>query len=180
MSQKDKMLVGAWYSCLDDELEAMRQRARNAVHKHNTMPPDARGAMAPQLAELFGHVGRDCLIEAPFHCSYGINLMLGDLSYLNAGCVILDSAPVRIGSGTMLGPAVQIYCAQHAKDPVERAKGMEIALPVTLGDNVWIGGGAILMPGVTIGENAIVGAGSVVTRDVAPGHTVVGNPARTR
>lgn len=180
MSQKDKMLAGEWYSCLDDELEMMRQRARTAVHQHNTMAPDLRGRMGPQLAELFGHVGRGCMIEAPFHCSYGVNLSLGDLCYLNAGCVILDSAPVHIGAGTMLGPAVQIYCAQHAKDPVERAKGIEIALPVTLGDNVWIGGGATLLPGVTIGDNAIVGAGSVVTRDVAPDQTVMGNPARTR
>ncbi|WP_372573141.1 sugar O-acetyltransferase [Ruegeria jejuensis] len=180
MSQKAKMLTGEWYSCLDHELEMMRQRARNAVYQHNTLPPDTRGPMGSQLAELFAHVGQNCVIEAPFHCSYGVNLSLGDLCYLNAGCVILDSAPVRIGAGTMLGPAVQIYCAQHAKDPIERAKGLEIALPVTLGDNVWIGGGAIILPGVSIGENAIVGAGSVVTRDVAPNQTVMGNPAQVR
>lgn len=119
------------------------------------------------------------MIEAPFHCAYGMNLSLGDRVYFNAGCVVLDTAPVRVGSDTMFGPAVQIYCAQHAKNPIERAKGLEIALPVTIGENVWIGGGAIIMPGVTIGDGAIVGAGSVVTRDVPPDTTVVGNPARS-
>lgn len=172
------MLAGEWYTCLDPELEAMRKRARRAIHQHNTMPPDTRGPMAPLLRELLAGYEDDCFVEAPFHCAYGVNLTLGAGVYLNAGCTILDTAPVRIGAGTMLGPQVQIYCADHAREPERRAKGLEIARPVTLGRNVWIGGGAIVLPGITIGDDAIIGAGCVVTGDVAAGGKVAGNPAR--
>ena len=177
-TQRDRMAAGEWYSCLDPELEELRQRARRAVHAHNTLDPDLRGAAAPELAALFASFGAGSMIEAPFHCAYGFNLHLGGEVYMNAGCVILDTAPVRIGSGTMFGPTVQIYCAQHHTDPAHRKDGLEIALPVTIGANCWIGGGAIVMPGVTIGDNAIIGAGAVVTGDVPEGVTVVGNPAR--
>lgn len=172
------MQAGAWYCCLDPELEALRATARDAVHSHNTLPPAARGAVAPALAALFGALGDNCFLEAPFHCAYGIHIHLGPSVYFNAGCVILDTARVTIGARTMLGPAVQIYCAQHHWDIARRAAGLEIALPVTVGADVWIGGGATLMPGITIGDGAIIGAGSVVTRDVPPGATFAGNPAR--
>ncbi|SLN12232.1 sugar O-acetyltransferase [Ruegeria meonggei] len=178
MSEREKMQAGQWYCCLDPELDALRAQARRAVHAHNTCAPDTRGAMVPELRALFKSVGQDCFVEAPFHCAYGLNLQLGDRVYFNAGCVVLDTAPVRVGDDTMFGPNVQIYCARHAKNPTERAQGLEIGLPVTLGQNVWVGGGAILLPGVTIGDNATIGAGSVVTKDVAAGDTVVGNPAR--
>ncbi|WP_299660967.1 sugar O-acetyltransferase [uncultured Ruegeria sp.] len=178
MTERQKMEAGEWYRCLDPELDALRAEARRAVHAHNICPPDDRGPMAPELAALFAQIGQDCLVEAPFHCAYGINLSLGDRVYLNAGCVVLDTALVRIGSDTMLGPTVQIYCAEHAKDPSLRAQGLEIAHPIKIGENVWIGGGAIIMPGVTIGDRAIIGAGSIVTKDVPAGATVVGNPAR--
>ncbi|WVT73412.1 sugar O-acetyltransferase [Sinorhizobium chiapasense] len=177
-SERDKMAAGEWYSCLDDELDALRLTAREAVHQHNTMPPAKRGNMAPALRALFGAVGDDVVIEAPFHCSYGINIHLGARAYLNAGCTILDSGRVTIGEGTMLGPSVQIYCAEHHKDTVLRGQGLEIARPVTIGADVWVGGGAIILGGVTIGDGAIVGAGSVVTKDVPAGAIVVGNPAR--
>lgn len=179
-SELQKMRAGAWYSCLDDELEALRMVARRAVHQHNHMPPDARGAMGPLLRGLFASVGPEARIEASFHCSYGMNVTLGAQVFVNSGCVFLDSAPVHIGDRSMLGPGVQIYCADHHRDPVRRAAGEEIARPVTLGPDVWIGGGAILLPGVCVGAGAIVGAGSVVTRDVAPGAVVAGNPARPR
>jgi maltose O-acetyltransferase len=178
-SEREKMAAGEWYCCLDAELDALRDRARLAVHQHATMAPDARGAMAPLLRSLLGSVAEGVFIEAPFHCSYGFNISLGRNAYLNTGCVILDSAPVRIGDGCMLGPGVQIYCADHHRDIQTRSEGIEIAKAVTIGDNAWIGGGAIILPGITIGTGAIVGAGSVVTKDVAPGQTVVGNPART-
>lgn len=172
------MLAGEWYSCLVPELEAMRERARIAVHEHNTMLPAQRGRLGPKLASLFARLGDGVVLEAPFHCSYGVNTEFDDGVYMNAGCVILDSAPVRIGRGTMFGPAVQVYCPEHHRDPVKRAAGLEIAKPVTIGDNVWVGGGAIILGGVTIGEGAIVGAGAVVTRSVPAGHVVAGNPAR--
>lgn len=177
-TEREKMAAGEWYSCMDGELDILRRRARGAVHQHNTMPPDERGSIGPLLRALFNSVGEGAFLEAPFHCAYGFNITLGKNVYLNAGCTILDSAKVTIGDGAMLGPTVQIYCAEHHLDPVPRAQGIEIAKPVTIGRDVWIGGGAILLAGVTVGEGAIVGAGSVVTRDVAAGVTVVGNPAR--
>lgn len=177
-SEREKMAMGQWYSCLDDELDLLRLTAREAVHQHNTMPPGERANMAPALRALFGAVADDVVIEAPFHCSYGINIRLSARVYLNAGCTILDSGTVTIGEGTMLGPSVQIYCAEHHKDTVLRSQGLEVARPVTIGADVWIGGGAIILGGISIGDGAIVGAGSVVTKDVPAGATVVGNPAR--
>ncbi len=177
-TEREKMAGGEWYSCMDAELDLLRRHARRAVHQHNTMPPDERGAIGPLLRALFASVGEGAFIEAPFHCAYGLNITMGRNVYLNAGCTILDSAKVTIGDGAMLGPTVQIYCAEHHLDPVPRAEGIEIAKPVMIGRNVWIGGGAIILAGITIGDGAIVGAGSVVTRDVPQGATVVGNPAR--
>ncbi|MGB3316652.1 MAG: sugar O-acetyltransferase [Albidovulum sp.] len=176
-SRREIMASGEWYSCLGEEFEALRRAARRACHQHAVMDPDARGACAPLLADLIT-IGRDCRIEAPFHCSYGINLTLGDRVYLNTGCVVLDSAPVTIGAHSMLGPGVHIYCADHHRDAEKRHAGIERALPVTIGRDVWIGGGAIILPGVTIGDSAIVAAGAVVSRDVAPGSRVAGIPAR--
>ena len=178
ISERSKMEAGDWYTCLDPELAQMRATARRAVHAHNTASPDERGNIGRELTDLMAGVASDARIEAPFHCAYGINMHLGDGVFLNAGCVILDTAPVRIGSGSMLGPGVHIYCAEHHKDPQKRAAGLEIARPVTLQENVWIGGGAIILAGATIGRNAIVGAGAVVTCDVPAGATVGGNPAR--
>lgn len=176
-SERAKMEAGEWYCCIDPELDALRMRARRAVHAHNTRPPDERGAMAAELGALFA-VAKAAFIEAPFHCTYGFNISLESGVYLNAGCVILDTATVKIGHGTMFGPTVQIYCADHHRDVDKRGAGLEIARPVTIGKDVWIGGGAIILGGVTIGDGAIIGAGAVVTRSVEPGATVVGNPAR--
>lgn len=172
------MISGDWYNALTPELDKLRMNARRAVFAHNNCPPDRRGGMAPELADLFKSVGADCLIETPFHIAYGCNTVLEDSVFLNAGVTILDSAPVRIGARSMLGPNVQIYCADHHRNVEKRRQGIERALPVTVGRDVWIGGCAILMPGVTIGTGAIIGAGAVVTRNVAENARVVGNPAR--
>ncbi|GHB20306.1 maltose O-acetyltransferase [Pseudovibrio japonicus] len=177
-TEREKMEAGEWYTCVDDELDMLRRAAYHAVHEHRTLHPSERGRISPALRALLGSTTESTLIEAPFHCSYGINIHLEENVFLNAGCTILDSAPVRIGAQTMLGPNVQIYCAQHHKDAEKRCAGLETAKPVTIGKRVWIGGAAILMPGVTVGDDAIVGAGSVVTKDVPAGATVVGNPAR--
>lgn len=177
-SERQKMQAGKWYSCLDPELAHLQSRARNAVHQHNSLPPDQRGAIAPELRDLFANVGAGAMIETQFHCAYGMNISLGTGVYLNAGCTILDTASVIIGARSMLGPRVQIYCANHHNDAERRAAGLEIALPVNIGSRVWIGGGAILLPGISVGDDAIIGAGSVVTHNVEPGATVVGNPAR--
>ena len=177
-SERQKMAAGDWYSCIDPELAGLRMRAREALHQHNTMPPGQRGNIGPALAALFAGLAPDAIIEAPFHCAYGMNIALASAVFLNAGCTILDTAPVTIGAGSLLGPGVHIYCAEHHKDAAQRKAGLEIAKPVTIGTDVWVGGGAIILPGVTIGDGAIIGAGSVVTRTVPSGVTVVGNPAR--
>ena len=172
------MAAGEWYCCLAPELDALRWKARAAVHAHNTMDPAARGNLAPELRALLEHVAADAFIEAPFHCSYGMNISLGAGVYLNAGCTFLDSAHIMIGARTLLGPGAQIYCAEHHKDVDLRRRGIEIAKPVEIGADVWIGGGAIVLGGISIGDGAIVGAGAVVTKNVAAGGRVAGNPAR--
>ncbi len=177
-SEREKMVAGHWYTCQDPELLAMQARTRDALHQHNHQHPDERGPVGAKLAALMAHLGWDVWIEAPFHCAYGVNIHLGDRVYLNSGCVLLDTAELRIGAGSMLGPQVQIFCPNHHKDRQKRAAGLERARPVHIGEDVWIGGGAIILPGVTIGDGAIIGAGSVVTRDVPAGVTVVGNPAK--
>ena len=173
-----RMLSGQWYSCLDPDLEVLREKARAAVHQHRIMEPGARGACAPLLKQLIGTFGPDGYIEAPFHCAYGFNIHLADEVYLNAGCTILDSATVSIGSGSMLGPGVHIYCADHHREREDRRAGLERAIPVTIGMDVWIGGRAVILPGVTVGDGAIVAAGAVVTSDVVSGSRVAGVPAR--
>jgi maltose O-acetyltransferase len=132
------------------------------------------------LVERFASVGEHALIRPPFFCDYGYNISLGAGAFLNFNCIILDVEPVLIGEGTAIGPAVQILASDHPRDASLRRQKIRFGRPVTIGANVWIGGGAIILPGVTIGDDAIVGAGSIVTRDVAAGVTVVGNPARVK
>jgi maltose O-acetyltransferase len=132
------------------------------------------------LVERFSSVGNQVVIRPPFFCDYGYNISLGSGVFLNYNCIILDVEPVTIGDGTAIGPAVQILASDHPRDPRLRRQKVRFGRPVTIGANVWIGGGAIILPGITIGEDAIVGAGSIVTRDVAAGATVMGSPARER
>lgn len=177
-SEREKMAAGEWYCCIDDELDEMRMTARRACHAHALSPPDVRGNMAADLRGLLGAADESAIIEAPFHCAYGVNIHLAGFAYLNANCVFLDTARIDVGEGTMFGPGVHIYCADHHHDAQSRKAGLERALPVSIGANVWVGGGAIILPGVTVGDDAIIGAGAVVTRDVAANTRVVGNPAR--
>ncbi|MEO9682487.1 MAG: sugar O-acetyltransferase [Tateyamaria sp.] len=177
-SERAKMAAGDWYTCLDPELEGLRLAALEAVHAHNHLPPKKRRTLSAPLRALFAQAGPDCLIETPFHCSYGINIHLGDAVFINSGCVILDSARVEIGNNTLIGTGAQILCADHHRNVDKRRLGIEIAHPITIGSDVWIGAGAIILPGVTIGNGAIIGAGSVVAKDVAANSTVVGVPAR--
>ena len=130
------------------------------------------------MAERLAEVGEGAVIRPPFYCDYGFNIRIGSNVFLNFNCVILDVVEVVIGDGTQIGPAVQIYSADHPRDPAQRREGLEFGRPVRIGRNVWIGGGAIILPGISIGDNAIIGAGSVLTRDVEEGATVAGNPAR--
>ena len=179
-SEKDKMLAGELYRPVDPELQSDLAANKVWLAKYNATLTASLDERRRLLRERFGSVGDGVVIRPPFFCDYGYNIRVGRDVFLNFNCVILDVCPVTIGDGTQIGPAVQIYAADHPRDPAQRAAGLEFGRPVSIGRNVWIGGGAIIVPGVTVGDDAIIGAGSVVTRDVAPGATVVGNPARPR
>ena len=180
MTEKQKMLAGELYQPGGTELQAEQATAKAWMVRYNAAlaePPTVRREL---LRELLGSVGEGAVIRPPFHCDYGYNIHLGEDVFLNFNCVILDVVEVRIGRGTQIGPAVQIYAADHPRHAEGRRSGLEFGRSVVIGEDVWIGGGAIILPGVTIGDGAMVGAGSVVTRDVEAGATVVGNPARRR
>ena len=175
-TEKEKMLAGEPYNCRDPGLEAERQQTKELLRLYNkTEAMPERHAL---LQQLLGHAGQDSLIEPPFYCSYGRNIHLGDHVYLNVLCTILDCNTVQIGHHVMIGPSVQIYTAAHDLQAARRNQGWEVARPVVIEDNVWLGGGAILLPGVRIGRNAVVGAGAVVSRAVPANTVVAGNPAR--
>jgi maltose O-acetyltransferase len=179
-TQKQKMLAGELYVAHCPELAADNRRISEWMARYNAAlarSPEERHAM---LIEAFGAVGAGVNIRPPFFCDYGYNISIGDGSFMNFNCVVLDVVKVTIGSRTQIGSAVQILTADHPRDPALRAQLLEFGRPVTIGCNVWIGSGAIILPGISIGDNAVIGAGSVVTRDVPPGATAVGNPARVR
>ena len=173
-TERQKMIAGELYSAVDSELVAARDRATALLRTYN------QNAAPQTLRQLLGSLGENSEIRPPFFCDYGFNIHIGRDVFLNFNCVLLDVTPIHIGDGARIGPAVQIYAADHPRDPAVRRQLLENGRPVVIGANVWIGGGAILLPGVTIGDDAIIGAGSVVVRDVPPGATVVGNPARNR
>lgn len=177
-TEKQKMLAGELYRAGDPELRADSRRAAEWMDRYNAQvarSPEDRHAL---LSELFADVGDGATIRPPFHCDYGYNIRLGDGVFLNFGCVILDVMRVEIGDLTQIASGVQILTADHPRDAETRRSGLENGRAVTIGRNCWIGAAAILLPGITVGDDAIIGAGAIVTRDVAPGQTVVGNPAR--
>ena len=179
-SEKDKMLAGELYDASDAGLQAELDANHRWLARYNAALGEGPVRWRELLAERLGAVGEGALIRPPFHCDYGFNIHLGAGVFVNFGCVILDVVEVRIGDRTQIGPGVQILAADHPRDPAGRATGIEFGRPVRIGRNVWIGGGAIVLPGVTIGDDALIGAGSVVTHDVPAGAKVVGNPARAR
>ncbi len=177
-TEKQKMLDGELYNANAPEIQVDHRATMAWLVRYNA----ALGATADErralLAERFASVGEGAEIRPPFHCDYGFNIRIGRGSFMNFNCVILDVVAVTIGDRTQIGPGVQILTADHPRDPARRATGLEFGRPIVIGDNVWIGGGALILPGVTVGDNAIIGSGAVVTRDVAAGATVAGNPAR--
>lgn len=177
-TEREKMLAGELYLASDPELVAARRRARDITHRFNASHPSETAERRALLRSLFGTIGERFEIEPSFRCDYGSNIHVGEDFYVNFDCVILDVCAVRIGRSVMMAPGVHIYTAEHPLDAALRTSGAEMGRPVTIGNRVWIGGGAIILPGVTIGDDAVIGAGSVVTRDVAAGALVVGNPAR--
>jgi maltose O-acetyltransferase len=179
-SEKEKMLAGELYHAGDPELQADQANAKRWMVRYNSALAASAAERLALLRELLPDVGDGTVIRPPFHCDFGYNIRIGPGVFLNFNCVILDVVTVTIGAGTQIGPAVQIYAADHPRDPAIRATGVEFGRPVSIGRNVWIGGGAIILPGVALGDDAVIGAGAVVTRDVPQGITVLGNPARRR
>ena len=175
-TEKEKMLAGECYNCLDPDLVAEREKTKELLQLYNLT--EAMPERQTILRQLLGQISQDSIIESPFYCSYGQNIHIGDHVFLNVMCTILDCNEVHIGHHVMIGPAVQIYTAAHLLQAEPRIQGWEIAKPIVVEDNVWLGGGAILLPGVRIGRNAVVGAGAVVSRNVPANTVVVGNPAR--
>ena len=171
------MLAGEMYDPLEAELAAARLRARDLCRRLNSPAAVEISDRRKILSHLFATGGDSAWIEPPFFCDYGVNISLGSEAYFNFNCVILDVCRVTIGDYAKLGPGVHIYTATHPLDAALRRRE-EFGKPVTIGDDVWIGGGAIVCPGVTIGDRTVIGAGSVVTRDLPPDVFAAGNPCR--
>ena len=178
MTQREKMLAGELYDAEDPELSALRLRARELMHRLNTSSPADVELRRQTLTALVGGHGERFWVEPPFYCDYGVHLSVGDRVFVNFNCTFLDCARITVGSDVLFAPGVQIYAATHPLDWQTRRRWLESARPVTVGSDVWVGGGATLLPGVTVGDRSVIGAGSVVTRDVPSDCVVAGNPAR--
>lgn len=178
MSEKAKMIAGELYDPGDPELRELRLNARLMTEQFNAISIREKAQRAEVLKALFGSTGERIYIEPTFNCDYGCNIHVGESFYANFGCVILDVAEVRIGDNCMMAPNVGIYTATHPIDPVERNSGLELAAPITIGDNCWIGGNAVINPGVTLGDNVVVASGAVVTKSFGDNVVIGGNPAR--
>ena len=176
-TDREKMLAGEMYDPLDPGLAAARARARDLCLSLNATREAQQDERRRILLELFGKGGDSVWMQPPFFCDYGANIELGERVFFNFNCIVLDVCRVRIGDFTLFGPAVQIYTPMHPLDAAQRRRE-EFGKPVDIGSDVWVGGGAIILPGVRIGSRAVIGAGSVVTRDVPDGVFAAGNPCR--
>jgi maltose O-acetyltransferase len=175
---KERMLRGELYLATAPELVAEMARAQELLERYNATLDAERDKRSHLLRELLGEVGEGVVIKPTFRCDYGKHISISAETFVNYDCVMLDVAPIRIGAACQLATRVQLLTATHPIDPEPRRLGWEYGQPITLEDNVWLGGGVIVCPGVTIGEDTVVGAGAVVTRDLPPGVVAFGNPAR--
>ncbi|WP_308013707.1 sugar O-acetyltransferase [Streptantibioticus parmotrematis] len=175
---KRLMLAGEWYLPDDPELAADTTHRIELCAAYNAPAPPDADRRREILERLLGSVGEGVRIRPPFHCDFGYNIRIGPRTFVNVGAVLLDTGPVTIGADVQIGPNVQLLTATHELGAARRRAGWEKAVPVTIGDNVWLGGGVIVCPGVTIGADTVVGAGSVVVRDLPAGVLAVGSPAR--
>lgn len=177
------MLAGLPYDSRDPELLEIYFNARRVIRKISMIDPSNQKAITAHYKSLFGYMGDNVWIESPFYCDFGENISIGDGSFINMNCVFLDTNKITLGKSVLIAPAVQLYTASHPISPSERIINdgksyVDVTAPITVGDRVWIGGGAIVLPGVTIGEGSTIGAGSVVTKDVPPFVLAAGNPCR--
>ncbi len=172
------MLAGLPYLAFGEELFNERQFAKDLLFSYNNLHPSDVVERDALLGKLLGKVGKPFFIEPPFRCDYGYNIFLGDNFYANYNCTILDCAAVTVGDNVMFAPNVSLFTAGHPIHAEPRNSGYEYAFPITIGDNVWIGGNAVINPGITIGANTVIGAGSVVTKDIPANVVAAGNPCR--
>lgn len=177
-TEKQKMISGEYYLASDQELIQDREKARRLTREYNQTLETEIEERTDILKNLFGSIGTNTYVEPTFRCDYGYNIETGDNFYANFDCIMLDICPIRFGDNCLLAPGVHIYTAAHPLDPVERNSGIEFGKPVTIGNNVWIGGRAVINPGVTIGDNVVIGSGAIVTRDIPDNVVVGGNPAK--
>ena len=179
MTEREKMLAGEVYCAVDSQLIADLQATRGVLHEFNSLHPSETQRMKEILKGLLGFVADDdFIINQPFRCDYGKQISIGRRFFANFNFVVLDEAPVTIGDDCFIGPNVSVYTACHSTDPVERNTRQEWAKPVTIGNNVWSGGSVTILPGVTIGDNVTIGAGSVVVSDIPSDTVAVGNPCK--
>lgn len=176
-TEKQKMLKGEYYNGFEEGLLNDRKKAKKLCQQLNNIPDGSQTERSQIIKELF-QTDKEVWIESPFRCDYGYNIDVGENFYANFGCVILDCNLVTIGDNVKFGPNVQVYAATHPINPEERISGKEMAYPITIGDNVWIGGSSIILPGVNIGNNSVIGAGSIVTKNIPENVVAVGNPCR--
>lgn len=177
-TEKDKMLSGELYTPSDVELINERTRTRLLLQELNDCKEDNYDERINLLKKLFPNAGDNLSLQTPFYCDYGTNLYIGNDVFLNFNCIILDVMKVQIGDRTKIGPNVQIYTATHPIDYQERASGVEFAKPISIGNDVWLGGSVVICPGVSIGDRSVIGAGSVVTKNIPSDVIAVGNPCR--
>ena len=178
-SMRERMLAGDWYVAEDPENARRAQRAVKLADDYHRAAISDEASARSILAGLLGSLGEGAVIKPPLYVDYGEHISVGPRTFANYNLVALDVAPITIGADCQLGPNVQLLTALHPVDPAMRRAKWEAAEPITIGDNVWLGGGVIVLPGVTIGDNTVVGAGAVVTKDLPPNVVAVGNPART-
>jgi maltose O-acetyltransferase len=177
-TEKQKMLDGELYDALDRQLTDERTRTRLLIKQLNETAEDQPEVRSEILKQLIPNAAQGLWLQPPFYCDYGYNMIIGEKVFFNFNCVVLDVTFVKIGSRTLFGPNVQIYTATHPIDYRERASGLEYAKPITIGEDVWVGGSAIICPGVTIGDRVVIGAGSVITKDIPADVFAAGNPCK--
>jgi len=177
-SNRERMLAGGLYVADDPESARLAQRAVRLADAYHRAAVEDEGAARPLLEELLGSLGEDAFVKPPLFVDYGENIRIGARTFVNYNLTALDVAAVTIGEDCQIGPNVQLLTPTHPVEPGPRRDRLEAALPITIGDNVWLGGGVIVCPGVSIGDDSVIGAGAVVTRDVPAGVVAVGNPAR--